>query len=78
MNPRIWTDGPRTMPGVRTSESTESKSSGKYEQTLCRYRETIKPEDPEDPEDTNMSLGGREPMLMAVGHKPRLRRRICR
>jgi len=31
----------------------------------------------EDPEDTNRFSGGREPMLKAVGHKPRMRRKIC-
>lgn len=31
---------------------------------------------PKDPEDTNMPSGDREPILKAVGHKPRMRK-IC-
>ena len=29
---------------------------------------------PKDPEDTNMPSGDREPILKAVGHKPRMRK----
>ena len=48
---------------------------GKIWVILCKYREIITPE---DPKDTNISSGGQEPMLKAIGHKPRMRRRICR
>ena len=32
---------------------------------------------PKDPKDNNMPLGGQEPMLRAIRHKTRMRRKIC-